>query len=130
MLKKTKIVCTMGPSTEREGVLDALLANGMNLARFNFSHGDHQEHLVRINMVREAAKKAGKVISYVLDTKGPEMRLGTFANGKVQLEKGQKFTLTHSDEPGDVNRPQRLAAETTSAGTAHGSADDLLYRWQ
>lgn len=103
MLKKTKIVCTMGPSTEREGVLDALLANGMNLARFNFSHGDHQEHLVRINMVREAAKKAGKVISYVLDTKGPEMRLGTFANGKVQLEKGQKFTLTHSDEPGDVN---------------------------
>ena len=82
----------MGPSTEREGVLDALLANGMNLARFNFSHGDHQEHLVRINMVREAAKKAGKVISYVLDTKGPEMRLGTFANGKVQLEKGQKFT--------------------------------------
>ena len=103
MLKKTKIVCTMGPSTERESVLDALLANGMNLARFNFSHGDHQEHLVRINMVREAAKKAGKVISYVLDTKGPEMRLGTFANGKVQLEKGQKFTLTHSDEPGDVN---------------------------
>ena len=103
MLKKTKIVCTMGPSTEREGVLDALLANGMNLARFNFSHGDHQEHLVRINMVREAAKKAGKVISLVLDTKGPEMRLGTFANGKVQLEKGQKFTLTHSDEPGDVN---------------------------
>lgn len=101
MLKKTKIICTMGPSTEREGVLDGLLANGMNIARFNFSHGDQAEHLARINMVRAAAEKADKIISLVLDTKGPEMRLGNFANGKVQLEKGKKFTLTYSDEPGD-----------------------------
>lgn len=101
MLKKTKIICTQGPSTEKPGVVDALIANGMNLARFNFSHGDHAEHLGRINMVREAAKKAGKVISLVLDTKGPEMRLGEFKDGKVMLEKGNKFTLTYSDEPGD-----------------------------
>lgn len=101
MLKKTKIICTQGPSTEKPGVVDALIANGMNLARFNFSHGDHAEHLGRIKMVREAAKKAGKVISLVLDTKGPEMRLGEFKDGKVMLEKGKTFTLTHSDEPGD-----------------------------
>ena len=101
MLKKTKIVCTQGPSTEKPGVIDALIANGMNCARFNFSHGDHEEHLGRINMVREAAKKAGKVVSLILDTKGPEMRLGEFKDGKVMLEKGNKFTLTYDDEPGD-----------------------------
>ena len=71
MLKKTKIICTQGPATEKPGVIEKLIENGMNCARFNFSHGDHQEHLGRINMVREAAKKAGKVISLILDTKGP-----------------------------------------------------------
>ena len=101
MLKKTKIICTQGPSTEKPGVIDALLANGMNCARFNFSHGDHAEHLGRINMVREAAKKAGKVVSLILDTKGPEMRLGEFKDGKVMLEKGNQFTLTYDDVPGD-----------------------------
>ena len=102
MLKKTKIVCTQGPSTEKPGVLDALIANGMNCARFNFSHGNHEEHLRRMNMVREAAKKAGKVISLILDTKGPEMRLGEFKDGSVMLEKGEKFTLTQADDLGDV----------------------------
>ena len=101
MLKKTKIICTQGPATERPGVLDALIENGMNLARFNFSHGNHEEHLKRINAVREAAKKAGKVISLVLDTKGPEMRLGEFKDGSVMLEKGKPFTLTYDDAPGD-----------------------------
>ena len=101
MLKKTKIICTQGPATEKPGVVDALIENGMNCARFNFSHGDHAEHLGRINMVREAAKRAGKVISLILDTKGPEMRLGEFRDGKVMLEKGKPFTLTYEDIPGD-----------------------------
>lgn len=101
MLKKTKIVCTMGPSVEREGVLEGIIANGMNVARFNFSHGNHAEHGVRIQAVRDAAKKAGRVMSTMLDTKGPEMRLGKFAAGKVQLVEGQKFTLTHDDVDGD-----------------------------
>ena len=101
MLKKTKIICTQGPATERPGVLDALIENGMNLARFNFSHGNHEEHLRRITAVREAAKKAGKVISLVLDTKGPEMRLGEFKDGSVMLEKGKPFMLTYDDAPGD-----------------------------
>ena len=91
----------MGPTTEKEGILDDLIANGMNCARFNFSHGDHAEHLGRITAVREAAAKADKVISLILDTKGPEMRLGEFRDGKVMLEKGNRFVLTYSDEPGD-----------------------------
>lgn len=101
MLKKTKIVCTMGPSVEREGVLEGIIANGMNVARFNFSHGNHAEHGVRIKAVRAAAAKAGRVMSLMLDTKGPEMRLGKFAAGKVQLVEGKKFTLTHDDAEGD-----------------------------
>lgn len=101
MLKKTKIICTQGPSTDKPGVVEALIANGMNCARFNFSHGDHAEHQARIDAVRAAAKKAGRVISLILDTKGPEMRLGAFKAGKVMLEKGKKFTLTYDDEPGD-----------------------------
>ena len=102
MLKKTKIICTQGPATDPEGIVDALIENGMNCARFNFSHGTHEEHLVRINKVRAAAERSGKVISLILDTKGPEMRLGEFADGKVQLEKGQQFTLTYEDTPGDA----------------------------
>ena len=102
MLKKTKIICTQGPSTDPDGIVDALIENGMNCARFNFSHGSHEEHLARINKVRAAAERSGKVISLILDTKGPEMRLGEFADGKVQLEKGKQFTLTHDDAPGDA----------------------------
>ena len=101
MLKKTKVICTQGPSTDPEGIVDALIESGMNCARFNFSHGSHEEHLVRIQKVRAAAERSGKVISLILDTKGPEMRLGEFAAGKVQLEKGKQFTLTHDDAPGD-----------------------------
>lgn len=101
MLKKTKIVCTQGPATERPGVIDALIEKGMNCARFNFSHGDHEEHLNRIKMVREEAKRAGKVVSLILDTKGPEMRLGEFKNGSVMLKKGSQFVLTYDDTPGD-----------------------------
>ncbi len=101
MLKKTKIICTQGPATDAEGVVEKLIENGMNCARFNFSHGTHDEHLKRLNRVREAAKKTEKIISLILDTKGPEMRLGEFKDGSVNLEAGKKFTLTYSDEPGD-----------------------------
>lgn len=105
MLKKTKIVCTMGPNFDKNpALLDDMIANGMNLARFNFSHGDYEEHLERINLVKATSKRLGKTISLVLDTKGPEMRLGEFAEGKVYLKTGNKFTLTHSDEPGDETK--------------------------
>ncbi|MBR1730398.1 MAG: pyruvate kinase [Selenomonadaceae bacterium] len=102
MLKKTKIICTQGPATDAEGIVEKLIENGMNCARFNFSHGDHEGHLKRINRVREAAKKSKTVISLILDTKGPEMRLGEFKDGTVDLVAGNKFILTQSDEPGDA----------------------------
>ena len=104
MLKKTKIICTQGPATDAPGVVEQLIEHGMNLARFNFSHGTHEDHLMRINRVRDAAKKVGKVVALVLDTKGPEVRLGEFKDGTVLLEAGKKFTLTQSDEPGDATR--------------------------
>ena len=100
MLKKTKIVCTVGPSTDKPGVLESMMEAGMNVARFNFSHGSHEEHAKRIARVREAAENAKKPIALMLDTKGPEMRLGLFAEGKVLLEKGQKFVLTGRDVVG------------------------------
>lgn len=103
-MKKTKIVCTQGPSTDKPGIVEALIESGMNVARFNFSHGTHEEHLMRINRVREAARTTGQVVSLLLDTKGPEMRLGEFKEGKVQLEEGHQFTLTHEDIPGDATQ--------------------------
>ena len=102
--KKTKIICTQGPATDAPGMVEKLIENGMNVARFNFSHGTHEEHLKRINRVREAAKKTGKVVSYLLDTKGPEMRLGEFKDGSVMLEAGKPFVLTFDDAPGDETK--------------------------
>ena len=98
MLKKTKVVCTMGPNYDKgDGLLEKVIENGMNVARFNFSHGDYAEHEARINQVKETAKKLGTTVSLMLDTKGPEMRLGDFAEGKVFLKAGHKFTLTNED---------------------------------
>jgi pyruvate kinase len=100
LFKKTKVVCTMGPSTDKPGVIESLLQAGMNVARFNFSHGTHPEQEKRINMVREASQKANKPVALLLDTKGPEMRLGLFQEGKAVLEAGQKFVLTVKDVTG------------------------------
>ncbi len=103
MMKKTKIVCTQGPSTEKPGIMEKMIEAGMNVARFNFSHGDHAEHGARIEMVRAAAAKVGKPVALLLDTKGPEMRLGLFKEGKVTLQKGQKFILTSRDVEGTAD---------------------------
>ncbi|MBU2702499.1 pyruvate kinase [Sporomusaceae bacterium BoRhaA] len=94
MLKKTKIICTVGPSTDAAGILPTMLNSGMNVARFNFSHGNHADHAQRIAAVRAAAAEAKRPVALMLDTKGPEMRLGTFKEGKVFLEAGQKFIIT------------------------------------
>jgi pyruvate kinase len=100
MIKKTKIICTMGPSTGKPEIMEQLIEAGMNVARFNFSHGDHAEHTVRINMLRAAAAKKKIPVAVLLDTKGPEMRLGNFVEGKVTIEQGQKFILTSRDVEG------------------------------
>lgn len=101
MLKKTKIICTQGPATDAPGIIEGLIANGMNCARFNFSHGDHAGHKKRIDAVKAAAAKSGKIVSLILDTKGPEMRLGLFKDGSVQLTEGNKFVLVNADIEGD-----------------------------
>ena len=101
-MRKTKIICTIGPASEQEETLEKMMLAGMNVARINFSHGTHQEQAGRIAKVRAAAKKAGAVIPLLLDTKGPEMRLGEFAEGKVELKKGSRFVLTADDAPGDA----------------------------
>lgn len=90
----------MGPSTGKPEVMEKLIESGMNVARFNFSHGDHAEHGVRINMLRAAAAKTNIPVALLLDTKGPEMRLGNFVEGKVTIEQGQKFILTSRDVEG------------------------------
>ena len=104
MLKKTKIICTQGPATDAPGIIEGLIENGMNAARFNFSHGDHAGHKKRIDAVKAAAKKSGKIISLVLDTKGPEMRLGLFKDDAVMLVEGEKFILRNDDIQGDKNQ--------------------------
>jgi pyruvate kinase len=96
-VKKTKIICTVGPSTDNADIIEKMLSEGMNIARFNFSHGSHGEHAKRIGLVREASEKTGKVVALLLDTKGPEMRLGKFTEGKVRLVAGQQFILTTRD---------------------------------
>lgn len=101
IMKKTKIVCTLGPATDTSEVLEQLLINGMNVARFNFSHGSHQDHRARISAIRAAAKRVAIPVAIMLDTKGPEMRLGCFKNGKASLKKGQPFTLVTEELVGD-----------------------------
>ena len=103
-IRKTKIVCTLGPSTDDENVLRKLIEEGMNVARFNFSHGPHDEQRGRIRMLKRVREEMGCPIAALLDTKGPEIRLGLFAEGKVMLEQGQTFTLTTEEVSGDAKR--------------------------
>ena len=99
-MRKTKIICTLGPSTDQEGVLRELVANGMNVARFNFSHGSHEEHLGRFEKLKAIREELGKPVAALLDTKGPEIRLKDFKNGTEMLEAGQTFTLTTREVEG------------------------------
>ena len=99
-MRKTKIICTLGPSTDKEGVLRELVANGMNVARFNFSHGSHEEHLGRLEKLKSIREELGKPVAALLDTKGPEIRLKDFKNGTEMLEAGQMFTLTTREVEG------------------------------
>lgn len=103
-IRKTKIICTLGPATDREDVLKQLMLAGMNVARFNFSHGSYEEQGERLNKLKQLRKELELPIAALLDTKGPEIRLRDFKNGKVQLVEGQKFVLTTEEILGDENR--------------------------
>ena len=99
-MRKTKIVCTLGPSTDNEEVLRQLMLEGMNVARCNFSHGVYEEHKKRMDMVKKIRKEVKKPVAILLDTKGPEVRVRQFKNGKVTLQEGQLFTLTSEEVEG------------------------------
>ncbi|MCM1088205.1 MAG: pyruvate kinase [Muribaculaceae bacterium] len=99
-MAKTKIVCTLGPATDEESVLRQLMSEGMNVARCNFSHGVHEDHKKRMDMVKKLRKEIGKPVALLLDTKGPEVRVRQFKDGKVTLEAGQLFTLTSEEVEG------------------------------
>lgn len=103
-MRKTKIICTLGPATDRGDVLEQLIKEGMNVARFNFSHGDHEEQRGRIEKLRSLREKCGQPVAALLDTKGPEIRLRDFEDKKVMLEKGQTFILTGEEVLGNKER--------------------------
>jgi pyruvate kinase len=100
-MKKTKIICTMGPACENEETLEKMMLAGMNVARFNFSHGDHADHKRRMDMVKRVREKLGLPIAILLDTKGPEYRIGTFENHKIELADGDSFVFTTEECVGD-----------------------------
>lgn len=106
MLRKTKIVCTVGPASEPKEVFKELVKSGLNVARLNFSHGSHEEHLGRINMIKEVRNELQMPVAILLDTKGPEIRTGKFKEPVYTLIEGQEFTLTVEEYLGDQNKCQ------------------------
>ena len=100
-MRKTKIICTIGPACSDEATLRKMCLAGMNVARLNFSHGTHQEHLARIHMLQKVREELGIPLPIMLDTKGPEYRIGCFENGRIELKEGDPFTLTTRDVPGN-----------------------------
>lgn len=104
-MKKTKIICTMGPNTNNEEMMRALVQNGMDIARFNFSHGDYEEQKMRMDLLKKVREEEKKPIAILLDTKGPEIRTGALKDGKkVMLESGSLFTLTTETVIGDEQK--------------------------
>ncbi|MGI6097479.1 MAG: pyruvate kinase [Dethiobacteria bacterium] len=100
-MRRTKIVCTIGPATEEREILKELVVTGMDVARLNFSHGDHMEQRRRIELIRSVSKELGKRVAVLLDTKGPEIRIKKFKEGKVFLQEGSTFVLTTREVEGD-----------------------------
>lgn len=103
-MRKTKIVCTLGPATDSPEIMRELILSGMNIARFNFSHGTHEEHKKRLQLLRDTSAQLGIPVATLMDTKGPEIRLGNFKNHKAALERGNLFILTSDEVEGDENR--------------------------
>ena len=117
-MKKTKIICTMGPGSNDKEVMRALIKSGMDIARFNFSHGSHEEHKGRMDQLKELREQEKKPIAILLDTKGPEIRTGQLKDGKkVMLKEGNAFTLSIEEKIGD---------ETGVSITYAGLIDDVV----
>ena len=104
MLRKTKVICTLGPAVDNEEMMRKLIRSGMDAARFNFSHGSHEEHLGRLNKLKAVRDSMSRPVATILDTKGPEIRIKSFDVKKIDLEAGNTFTLTTADEVGNASR--------------------------
>ena len=129
MMRKTKIVCTIGPASESVEMLEKLMKAGMNVARLNFSHGTHEEHKIRIDNIKKIRQQLNKPVAIMLDTKGPEVRLGKFKTGSEELVVGQSFTLTTKDIEGDssiVSISYKSLPVEVSKGTRILIADGLI----
>ena len=103
-MRKTKIICTIGPASQNEEVLTRMALAGMNVARMNFSHGSHEEQKEKIDLVKKVRRELDLPIAILLDTKGPEYRIRTFASGKIAVKAGDLFTFTTEDVEGDETR--------------------------
>ena len=103
-MRKTKIICTIGPASDDEDILIQMAKAGMNVARCNFSHGDHEQHKARIDMIKKVREELGLPIAIMLDTKGPEYRIGTFRDNEVILNKGDTFIFTTEELVGDKDK--------------------------
>lgn len=103
-MRKTKIICTIGPSSENEEILTKMIVSGMNVARLNFSHGTHDDHQSKIDLIKKVREELNKPIAIMLDTKGPEYRIKTFENHSITLKEGDIFTFTVNDEIGTNER--------------------------
>ena len=99
--KKTKIVCTIGPASESPQIIETLIQGGMNIARLNFSHGTHEEHLRKIKTIRQIAERLKQPVSILQDLAGPKIRIGTIRNGGAELRRGGRFFLTNREIIGD-----------------------------
>ena len=104
MLRKTKIICTLGPAVESEEMMRKLIRAGMDAARFNFSHGDHEEHLGRLNKLKAVRDSMSRPVATIMDTKGPEIRIKSLDVKNISLEAGDTFTLTTEDVVGNGER--------------------------
>lgn len=100
MMRKTKIICTLGPATDNDEVLEQLIIEGMDVARFNFSHNSCEEQKARMDKVKALREKHHRPVACLLDTKGPEIRIKTFKNGSIHLDRGQDFCLTTREVEG------------------------------
>ena len=96
-MRRTKIICTLGPATDEGNVLRDMMYAGMNVARMNFSHGSHEEHKARMDMVKRVRSELGCPCGIMLDTRGPEIRTKTYKDGRIEITEGQEFTLTTLD---------------------------------
>ena len=113
-MRKTKIVCTLGPSTDDPKVLKQLMLAGMDVARFNFSHGTHREHLDRLKAVKRTRTELGLFVATMMDTKGPEIRIGRFKESPVYFKQGDKFVLTTKDVEGTQEMVSVLSARLST----------------